>query len=391
MGDEAVVLGAGYGGAGAIKRLESRLAEDVELTWVSDRDYHLVLHEVHRCISEPAIKEKITVPVRDIKRPATTFIEGDVVGIDTDERRVELAGAESVGYDYLLVALGTRTAFFGIRGLREYANTLKGIDDALGINDALQDAAAGSTAAEPAQVVVGGAGLSGIQTAGEIAEFRDVHDAALGITLIEGLERVLPMGPAPLQDALRRRLDARGVDVITGEFVGAVDDTSVYFGDAGEIEYDVLVWTGGITGREAVRNATVDRDERSHRITAEGTFRTSDDRVFAIGDCALIADASDGPAPPTARAAWQAAGVAGENVARAMIGEPLQQWSFTDMGTVVSVGQDAVAHGVSYKGIPFPKTTFGGVTARTLKKAIAAKWLRRIAGTGYAVRAWPDM
>jgi len=391
MTDEVVVLGAGYAGTGAVKRLESRLGADVSLTWIADRDYHLVLHEVHRCIGDPSVREKISIPVDDVRGPATTFLEAEVVGIDSDRRQVELAGAAAVSYDYLLVALGTRTAFFGIDGLREHAHTLKGLDDALGINEALVGATGAATPSDPARVVVGGAGLSGIQTAGEIAEFRDENRAPLEIKLIEGLDSVFPNGPAPLQDALRRRLEARDVEVITGAFVGAVDETTVYYGQDGEEPYDLLVWTGGITGREAVRNADVARDERSHRINADRTFATSDDRVFAIGDCALVEGAGNGPAPPTAQAAWQAAEVAGDNLARATRGATLEEWSFTDMGTVVSVGHDAVAHGVSYGGIPFPKKTFGGAPARTLKKAIAAKWLRRIAGLRYAARAWPDM
>jgi len=391
MSEDVVVLGAGYAGAGAIKRLEPSLPGNASITWIADRDYHLVVHEVHRCISDPSVREKITIPVNDIKRPETTFLEREVVGIDTDQRVVELAEDESVSYDYLLVALGTRTAFFGIDGLREHAHTLKRLDDALGINQALDDAAAAASPDEPARIVVGGAGLSGVQTAGEVASYRDERDAPVEITLIEGLDSVFPNGPEPLQDALARRLEDRDVEVITGEFVGEVDEDTVYYGDDGAIEYDVIVWTGGITGRDAVRNADVERDERSHRISATNTFQTSDERVFAIGDCALIEESADGPAPPTAQAAWQAADVAGDNLARATRGEPLKSWSFTDMGTVVSVGHDAVAHDVSYMGIPFPKRTFGGVMARTLKKGIAAKWLRKVAGVGYAVRAWPDM
>jgi NADH dehydrogenase len=311
-----------------------------------------------------------------------------VGGRDANGRAGELADGSSVGYDYGLVALGSDTACYGIPGIEGHAHTRDGLDDALAVHDASR----GSAGSAPARSVVGGAGLSGVQTAGEVAEYRDEHGAPIDITLIEGLERVLPNGPEPLQDALRRRLDARGVGVITGEFIGEVDAESIYYGQNGERPYDVLVWTGGITGREAVRNSSIERDERSHRINATQTFETSDERVFAIGDCALIEGAdNDEPAPPTAQAAWQAAEVAGDNLARAVRGKELKEWSYTDMGTVVSVGEDAVAHDVSYAGIPFPKKTFGGFPARTLKKSIAAKWLKRVAGIRYAVRAWPDM
>jgi NADH dehydrogenase len=110
--------------------------------------------------------------------------------------------------------------------------------------------------------------------------------------------------------------------------------------------------------------------------------------VFAIGDAALIDQPGDDPAPPTAQAAWQAADVAGANVARALRGDALREWTYDDKGTVVSIGESAVAHGVSI--LPFVDT-FGGWAAQFLKKAIAARWIKDVAGYGRALRAWPEM
>ncbi|PSQ03765.1 NADH dehydrogenase FAD-containing subunit [Halobacteriales archaeon QS_4_69_31] len=387
MTEKVVVLGSGYAGAGAVQSLEASLGPEADLTWVSDVDYHLVLHESHRCIRDPTVREKITVPVTEIRSDSTTFRQGEVVGIDTDDREVELAGGGTVPYDYLLVALGSRTAFFGIEGLEEHARTLKSLDDALAIHDAVSEAAAAASHGDPAQVVIGGAGLSGIQTAGEVAGFRDDHNADIDIHLVEGLERILPGSDPQLQGALRKRLEAADVDVRTGEFIGKVDEDRVYVGDDDELAYDVLVWAGGITGREAVRDANVDKDDRSHRIYAERTFETTDDRVFAMGDSALIDQPGEEPAPPTAQAAWQAAEVAGTNLARRVNGQPLTEWTHKDKGTVVSIGEKAVAHDVLY----VPLSTFGGTPAEILKKGIAARWIADIAGVRRAISAWSDM
>jgi NADH dehydrogenase len=387
MTEKVVVLGSGYAGAGAVQSLEASLGPEADLTWVSDVDYHLVLHESHRCIRDPTVREKITIPVTEIRSDSTTFRQGEVVGIDTDDREVELAGGGTVPYDYLLVALGSRTAFFGIEGLEEHAHTLKSLDDALAIHDAVSEAAAAASHGDPAQVVIGGAGLSGIQTAGEVAEFRDDHNADIDIHLVEGLERILPGSDPQLQGALRKRLEAADVDIRTGEFIGKVDEDRVYVGDDDELAYDVLVWAGGITGREAVRDANVDKDDRSHRIYAERTFETTDERVFAMGDSALIDQPGEEPAPPTAQAAWQAAEVAGTNLARRVNGQPLTEWTHKDKGTVVSIGEKAVAHDVLY----VPLSTFGGTPAEILKKGIAARWIADIAGVRRAIDAWSDM
>jgi len=387
MTENIVVLGTGYAGAGTIKSLEDELDGEADVTWISDTDYHLVLHESHRCIRVPNVQEKIAIPVHEIKQPSTSFIQDEVVNIDTEAQEVNLAESDTVDYDYLLVGLGSQTAFFGIDGLKEHALTLKSLDDALEIHDNIQQAAREASTNDPAQIVIGGAGLSGIQTAGEVAEFRDEHNAPIDIHLVEGLDQVLPNSDPELQGALRKRLEAADVNIKCGEFIGEVDGDTVYIGDEDELDYDVLVWTGGITGRDCMQDVDLDKDERNHRVHAEGNFQTDDEHVFAIGDSALIDQPGDQPAPPTAQAAWQAAEVAGENLARAVRGQPLKTWTHNDKGTVVSVGEKAVAHDVDN----MPIDTFGGMPAKLLKKAIAARWINDITGISRAAKAWPDM
>lgn len=387
MTEQVVVLGSGYAGAGAIQSLEGSLSNDTALTWISDVDHHLVLHESHRCLRDPSVQEHITIPIEKIKSPETTFVQATVEEIDTDERTVHLDSGEDVSYEYLLVGIGSRTAFFGIDGLKEHAYTLKCLEDALSIHEELARVSTEATQTDPAQVVVGGAGLTGIQVAGEVAAFRDERNAPLEIHLVEGLDEIFPGNDPDLQEALRSLLEARDITIKTGEFISEVDDSTVYIGADGELDYDVLVWTGGITGRDAARTAAVEKDERNHRLRTESTFQTSDERVFAVGDAALI-DQNGDPAPPTAQAAWQAAEVAGENIARAIRGQSLEPWTYKNKGTVVSVGDDAVAHDVFL--VPFA-STFGGLPARTLKKAIAVRWLRDLTGTRTALGAWSDM
>jgi NADH dehydrogenase len=392
MSTQVVVLGSGYAGTGAVQRIESELDGEAEITWVSETDYHLVLHEVHRCISNPTAESKVAIPIEEVKSPSTEFVKGRVTGVDVDERTVELEDGDTVDYDYLLVALGSATAFYGIDGLEEHSLELKGLDDAREIRQQVEDAVADATPDDPASVVIGGAGLSGIQTAGEVAEYRDEHDAPIEVALVEGLDQVFPNNDPELQGALRRRLEERDIEIMTGEFVSKVDEETIYVGGGedeppAELGYDVFVWTGGITGQSEVADCDVEKDERSNRIHSGSDFLTSDDRVFALGDSALVEQGPDSIAPPTAQAAWQAAEVAGQNVARAVRGQPLKTWTHDDKGTVVSVGEDAVAHDVD--GIPI--NVFGGTPARLLKKAIAARWIADVASVSRAINAWGDM
>lgn len=387
MSANVVVVGAGYAGTGAVKSFEDEIDEgEAELTWISEHDYHLVLHETHRVIRNPEVESKVAIPVDEIKSPSTNFIRDRVTDIDTDGQTLELQDGEAVDYDYLLLAVGSSTAFFGIDGLEEHALTLKSLDDAREIHEAIRTAGEAATQSEPAQVLVGGAGLSGIQIAGEIAGYRDDTHTPIDIKLIEGLDEIFPGNDPEVQGALRKRLLNRDIEILTGDFISEVDDESVYLGEE-SMPYDVLVWAGGITGRETVANSDLEKDERSHRVHAESNFQTSDDRVFAIGDTALIDQGNDEQAPPTAEAAWTAAEVAGENLVRALRGAPLKSWQHKDKGTAISVGEDAVAHDVM--GVPI--NTFGGIAAKTLKKGIAARWIAEVSSTKRAISAWGDM
>ena len=393
MSTQVVVVGSGYAGAGAVKAFEDEVGDgEAELTWVAEHDYHLVLHEVHRAIRNPAVADKITIPVDEIKSPESDFVQGRVVDVDTDERVVETDDGTTVDYDYLLLAVGSTTAFFGIDGLQARAHQLKGLDDAKAIHEDVRSAAAEATRSDPAEVIVGGAGLSGVQTAGEIAEYRDKHRAPIDITLVEGLDEVFPGNDPQIQGALRQRLEDADVEILTGDFISKADEDAVYLGGGedeapDELGYDVLIWTGGITGQPEIADVDVEKDERSHRVHAGSDFATSDDRVFAIGDTALVEQGDDDVAPPTAQAAWQAAEVAGENLARAARGAPLQSWQHSDKGTVISVGEKAVAHDV----VGMPIKTFGGIPAKLLKKSIAVRWIAKVSSAGRGVNAFGDM
>lgn len=381
MSNRVVVLGAGYAGVGAITTLEDTLT-NADITWVSEHDYHLVLHEVHRVVREPEAEDAITIPIEEIKSRETAFIQGRVDEVNTENRIVELTDGSTVDYDYLLIALGSSTAFYGIPGLEEHAHTLKGLGDARNIHDAVRDAAGDATASDPAEVVIGGGGISGVQIAGEVAEYRDANDTHIEITLVEALEEIMPGRDPDLQARVRRRLRSNGVEILTDDPITEATDALVHFDARDPIEHDVLVWAGGVTGQDALDGADVDANH--NRVQTDATFQTSDERVFAVGDAASI-EIDGTSVPPTAQAAWDAADVAAANIVRTIDGSPLRSWSYTDKGTVLSVGEEAIAHDVMY----FPISTFESLPARVLKKAIGVRWIASVTSVRRALSAWP--
>ncbi|WP_353633633.1 FAD-dependent oxidoreductase [Halobacterium sp. NMX12-1] len=386
MTTKVVVLGAGYAGAGAVSKLEDELGPDAELVWVSDTDYHLVLHEAHRVIRDPGVEDKITIPVEDVKSRGTRFVHDEVVDVHVDDRTVELADGDDLSYDYLLVGIGSETATYGIEGMGEHPHTLKGLDDALAIHEDVRAAAKEATRDDPAQVVVGGAGLSGIQSAGELAEFRDRHNAPIDVTLVEALPEIFPPGDSEIQGALRHRLEERDIEILTDDPITAAAEDHIEFDERDDLDYDVFLWTGGVTGPGEL--ADVDLDAEHNRLQAGSNLQTEDDRVFAVGDCSLVDQPDDEVAPPTAQAAWQAADVAAENISRAIDGRPLRTWTYDDQGTLVSIGETAIAHDVQMNGFGAPVRTFNGTPAKMLKKAAAARWIAKITSWSRAMKAW---
>lgn len=386
MNPRVVVLGAGYAGAGAVVSLEAELGGAVDLTWVSEDDHHVVLHEAHRAIREPRVRDSVAIPVEEIKAPETTFHEGTVTGLDTAARTVHLADGSALDYDYVVVAIGSGTAYYGIPGLETHAHTLKSLDDALGIHDAVRTAAAEATDRDPAQVVVGGAGLSGIQAAGEVAEFRDDEFAPIEVTLVEALPEIFPPGGEAITRLLRRKLEAADVDILTDDPITEAGATRLHFEERAPLEYDVLVWTGGITGRDVTAEAGVEAEHG--RLVADDTFQTSDERVFALGDAAMVAQGQgEEPAPPTAQAAWDAAKLVGRNVRHTIADEPLESWAYEGLGTLVSVGEASIA-----ADIPFvPVAAFNSLPATVLKRGAAARWIASITSWHRALRSWDDL
>lgn len=392
MPPQIVVLGSGYAGTAAVKSLEDELDEDTaDIVWVSEESYHLVLHEAHRCIRNPDIRDKITIPINEIASDQTRFVQGTITDLDVDDQEVVLDDNGTLDYDYAIVGLGSQTAFFGIDGLQEHALTLKSLGDALSINKQVTNAARKASQTDPAQVVVGGAGLTGIQTAGEIAAWRDETGAQIDVHLVEMESHVLPGHDSAFQGTLRKKLEDADVEIHTDATCVEVDETTMHFEDSDDIEYDILVWAGGITGQDTLTDTDIEKDH--NRAYADSTFKTSDDRVYAIGDSALVdQDTEEGALdeqviwqrivnpdtenvpPPTAEAAMEEGEHIGTNIARRLNGDELVDWAYIDKGTLVSVGDDAVAHGV----VGIPVNTFSGPAARTLKRAISARWIGQI-------------
>jgi len=369
-----VVLGAGYAGVALTRRLESRLPPEVGITLVNESADHVLVHETHRAIRRPAVAEAITVPIRDLLDRADLVVDR-VIDVDAEAGRAELADGDAIEWDYGAVCLGSETAYYGIEGLREHSTPLKSLDDAATIRDRFLE-----VVDDGGRVVVGGAGLSGVQVAGELAALAREEGAEVPedveIALVEQLDEVAPNFAPNFSRAVREQLEERGVDVETGTSVGRVFEDRIAT-DGGDLRYDQLVWTGGIAGDDAVGG---------DRPVVRADLRLTE-RTFALGDAARVVDADGEPVPASASAAVREAKTVAENLGRLVDHElsaspddfapRLARYRFEVPGWLVSVGDGAVAQ--------LGPTVLTGAAARASKAGVGAGYLTSVGAVRNAV------
>ena len=357
------VLGAGYAGLTLARQLEKRLAESVEIVVVNDRPDHLVQHELHRVVRRPSLADGITVDLADALDRATLRV-ARVTDIDHEQNVATLDDEEELSYDVGAVCLGAETAFYDLPGVEEHATPLKRLPDAARIREEYLNLADGDRA------VIGGAGLSGVQIAGELAALAREEALDREIVLLEQRDDVAPNFPANFQDAVREELKARDVVVRTGEAVERATDDAVEL-DGEELSCGQFVWTGGIRGPDALAG---------ERPTVADTLRLGGD-TFVVGDAARVTDADGAAVPASAAAAVREARsvadtIAGivshrqEGGADALFEPRPERFRFDAPGWLVSVGDGAVAQ--------VGPTVFRGAAAKALKTSVGAGYLSSV-------------
>lgn len=347
---QIAVLGAGYAGISLVRTLERSLPEEAELTLVDQRDDHLVQHLLHRVISHPELAEQLTIPFSDVLTRAT-HRKARVADVDPDAGHVELAEG-SLDYDTGAVCLGVAPAYYDLPGLREHATPLKRLEHAEAIREEFERVAGG-------RVLIGGAGLSGVQVAGELAELATDETE---IHLLEQEETVAPGFPDRFQRAVADELATRDVTIRTGRSVERATDEAVVLADGTEVAYEQFVWTGGIRGRDALAG---------RRPTVRADLRLGD-RTFGLGDAVRVVDADGTAAPASAQTATRQADVAATNITRLVTHdgsfEPrLARYRYTPRGWLVSVGDGTVAQ--------LGSSVLRGTSARAIKTTVGAGYL----------------
>lgn len=354
------VFGAGYAGLTVARQLERRLSEEVDLVVVDESTDHLVQHELHRVIRHPSLTDAITVSLENVLSWAD-IEQARVTDIDTTAGVATLDGKRTLEYDVAAVCLGSQTAFYGMDDVKDEAIPLKSLGDARAIREQALDAPGG-------EAIVGGAGLSGIQVAGELVALSETESLDLDVRLVEMADQVAPGFDDTFADVVRTELESRGVAVETGCRIETATDGTVTLEDGRSLATDLFVWTGGIRGPDSLDGR---RQETSTNLRVS-------DRTFVVGDAADVAGDDGEAVPASAQTAVRQGRVAAENIERILQdvtadsehGEDdsqdedtgLTAYNHQTAGWVVSIGEGAVAR--------VGPLVFSGEPARAAKAVI---------------------
>jgi len=358
-----VILGGGFAGLECAKRLRD---ENLRVTLVDRWNHHLFQPLLYQVASGALAMAEIAQPLRSILsdyKNVTTIME-DVMGIDLPAKQVRLR-ERVLGYDYLVIALGAKTSFFGHNDWAQHTLGLKSLDDAMAIRRkvllAFEKAESTADAAESdkllTMVVVGG-GPTGVEMAGSLAElsrvvlkedFRHIDPSRAKVHLIEAGPRLLPMFPGGLPEYTRERLETMGVTVHLNCPVKEVGEGYVIAGDE-RIESGIIIWGAGVEASEVTRTLDGIALDPGGRIkVCPDLSLPGHPEVFAAGDIASLVDKNGVKVPGVSPAAIQMGSFIAHSIQNERLTSARPAFGYWDKGSMATIGRSAAV--VSFAGM----------------------------------------
>ena len=359
-----LVLGAGFGGITTAIEL-GRLAQtgvSLDVTLVDRGNFHLftpMLYQVATGLLEPG---HVEYPARAIARDyGFRFREGQIEAIDLDRQQV-VVGGEQIGFDRLVIALGSVTNYFGNQTIERYAASLKTLGDAVAIRNRVVAAFERADVERDLAVrqalltfVVVGGGATGIELVaslhtliqnGLLPVYPTIDRHEVRVILAEAGPKLLNGMDPWLGETSVRRLQQKGVEVWLDNPATEVSEAGIAFKDGRFVPSRTVVWAAGVRPSPLTAALEVERGKDGRLVVDEHLRLPSHPNVFALGDCAWfpIPEENGRPAPPNAQTAVRQAPVVATNVAASLRSTPLTSYQHASEGNLVALGQgDGVA------------------------------------------------
>jgi NADH dehydrogenase len=349
-----VVIGAGFGGLAVIRGLRH---VDVDVTLVDRNNFHTFQPLLYQVATAGLNAADVAYPVRGILRRSgnATFRYGEVTGVDWSTRQVTVDGQPPLPFDWLVVAAGATTNYFGIPGAPEHTFPLYNLRDAAGLRNHLlrsfeqTDQEAPDLAPGQLTFSVIGGGPTGVEVAGALVEL--VHgvlrkdfprlpiDEVQVMLLEAGSTLLTPFSPSSQRHVVEA-LERRGVKVLLKTTVSEVSGTAITLQDGRTIDTHTVIWAAGVHANPLAEVLGLPRG-RGGRVEVGADLLVADrNRVFAIGDIAML-PRGDGAVPQVAQGAIQSGTHVAGQIERALAGRPLEPFRYVDKGSMATIGRNA--------------------------------------------------
>ena len=351
-----VIIGGGFAGIELVKQLSK---EDVQIVMIDRRNHHTFIPLLYQVATAGLSPGDISSPLREFLQDNKNFHfrMARVIQIHADEKEVE-TNLGFLKYDMLVIATGASTNFFGNKQLEKKAMKLRVMSDAIELRtrlienfeEALQYYDEEQDEIEKhMNVVIVGAGPTGVELAGAIGELRshvlpkdypELDFSKMNIHLIEGADRVLP----PMSDKSGRKaakyLEHFGVEVSLGKLVERYEDDIAYLNDGTQIKTKCLIWAAGVKGN-VIKGLRDGAEDRGRILVDEFNRVKNHEYVYAIGDVSLqLSEEHPKGLPQLAPVAIQQAENLGENIIRLQKDKELKPFKYVDKGSMATVGRN---------------------------------------------------
>lgn len=392
---KALILGAGFGGVRCALDLEKSSPKDLEITIIDKNDYHTfqpALYEIASAfyVGENPKKQKFdfqkikkgaAVPLVEIFRGKNIkFVQAEIKNIDVASKKVALTSGEYIDFDFLVLALGSETNYFGIPHMSEKAYPLKTVEDALNIKTAIDELFYNKKSGEEIKIAIGGGGVAGSELTAELAgdirklakRHKHLKDNA-SLTIIEASPNVLGRAAPWIVDIAQKRLQELGVKVLVSKKIIDVADNAVLLDGNEKVPFDILIWTAGIKANGILANISGLEIDKTCKIVVDMSLQAhphSD--VFAIGDNTYCFDQqSQMAAPAMVQTAIDQGSLAAKNILNLINGKPLDKYKFKGVKFIIPLG---AKFGIADLG----KTRLVGYLAWFLKQLTFLKYFATI-------------
>ncbi|PYJ55709.1 MAG: hypothetical protein DME82_06415, partial [Verrucomicrobia bacterium] len=356
-----VILGGGFGGVYAAMQLEKLLAREnaVEVCLVSRDNFFLFTPMLHEIAASDLEITNIVNPLRKLLRQIEVIV-GDVRQIDLPAKRVLISCdphdyPQQIGYDHLVLALGSVTNFHNLPGSAEFALPMKSVSDAIRLRAQvlrhMEEANSQCNLSDRESLltfVVAGGGFAGVETVAALNDFvrealpfyPSVREEMLRVILVHSGPVILPELGEALGRYTQKVLTGRGVDIRLNTRVKGVTEENVSLVDGSSIPTRNLVWTAGTAPSPLIFSLPCMK--AGGRLLVDQSLRVTDwPDVWAVGDCAFVPDMRNpGKShPPTAQHAMREGKIVAQNIVAALADRPLKSFSFRTIGLLASIGR----------------------------------------------------